>query len=351
MSEQSVFQITYWGTTGTLSAPLRPDQVTEKIVRCITQLVNEGRLHQLAPTGDHRQLIEQMVEELPLHMRSTYGGNTTCVEVRTPDGLFIVDCGSGFRELGRSLQQRWNDSESDCPRKADVLLTHPHFDHTLATPFFGPYYNPRNEFTIWGTVDTLNSLRAILSPVSDLSNVYFPPTFDLMKGVKELNEIQVGQELTFGSTTVRTCPLNHPGGCLAFRFECQGKSFVFASDHEQAKVPDPGLTVFAKGADLLYTEGQYTEAEYLGEKAIPGEGVLPRKGWGHSPVEACVKLAVAAGVRTLHIGHHDPARKDEELMQMEKDAQELLEKLLAPLQPQFGECELIIPCEGLTIEL
>src|SRR5688572_23005701 len=33
-----------------------------------------------------------------------YGGNTSCVEVRTHDGtLIILDCGSGIRELGLHL--------------------------------------------------------------------------------------------------------------------------------------------------------------------------------------------------------------------------------------------------------
>ena len=32
-----------------------------------------------------------------------YGGNTPCVEVRSPDGqLVVLDAGTGIRELGRS---------------------------------------------------------------------------------------------------------------------------------------------------------------------------------------------------------------------------------------------------------
>ena len=34
-----------------------------------------------------------------------YGGNTSCVEVRTPDGgLVILDCGTGAHGLGQELQ-------------------------------------------------------------------------------------------------------------------------------------------------------------------------------------------------------------------------------------------------------
>ena len=38
MSPEPVFTITYWGVTGTMSAPLRPGQVTDKLVRAINTL-------------------------------------------------------------------------------------------------------------------------------------------------------------------------------------------------------------------------------------------------------------------------------------------------------------------------
>ena len=40
--------------------------------------------------------VRRRVEQLPIYLRSTYGGNTTCVEVQTPDELLILDCGSGI---------------------------------------------------------------------------------------------------------------------------------------------------------------------------------------------------------------------------------------------------------------
>jgi len=56
---------------------------------------------------DDTQLEAFVQRHLPMHLRSTYGGNTTCVEVQTPDSLIIIDCGSGFRELGIDLERRW----------------------------------------------------------------------------------------------------------------------------------------------------------------------------------------------------------------------------------------------------
>lgn len=349
MSTEPVFTITYWGTTGTLSAPLRPIQVTEKLIHGIEILANEGRLANLTPGPDLRQRIEEEVAKLPMNVRASYGGNTTCVELQTPDSLLIIDCGSGFRELGLELARRWNVPGYQGSRSAHVLVTHPHLDHTMATAFFAPHYNPKNHFTIWGTNKVLKSMSAVLSPDKEMSSVYFPPTYDMLQAIKKTEEIKAGDTWSIGSTTIRTAALNHPGGCLAFRFENAGRTFVFATDHEQKEVPDPTLLNFARGADLLYTEGQYTLAEYEGREVIPGEAVaLSRKGWGHSPVEWCARTAVAAGVKKLHIGHHDPARRDDHLEQIEKSCQHLARELTPEGQPV---CEIEVPYEGQTFQL
>lgn len=335
----SVFTITYWGATGSISAPLRPAQVTAKVVDTLEHLINAGRLTGLTSGAGLRARLQQEIEALPRHLHSTYGGNTTCVEIATPDRLIILDCGSGFRELGCALQHRWNAPDFQGQRSADVLVTHPHVDHTFATPFFSPYYDSRNTFAIWGTKSVLDSLDAVFSPTSSLSQTFFPPTFDLMKAINKLCELTAGQELTLGSTQIKTRALRHPGGCLAYRLENADRVYVFATDHEQTTSPDPTLTEFAQGADVLYTEGQYTLAEYEGREAVPGETAMSRRGWGHSAIERCVETAIAAGVRHLHLGHRDPVRSDADIARLEHYARELA----------AGRVEVTIPYEGMVV--
>ncbi len=152
---EPVFTITYWGVTGTLTAPLRPPEVTDKLVGAIKHLVEQGRWADLRPGPDLEAIIRHRVEdEVPFKLRSSYGGNTTCVEVQTPDALLILDCGSGFRELGLALEARWRadlpPADGRVARTAHVLVTHPHIDHIYGTPYFAPYYDPANRFTIWG---------------------------------------------------------------------------------------------------------------------------------------------------------------------------------------------------------
>jgi|SRR5579884_714507 len=349
MADEPVFTITYWGLTGTLPAPLRPQEVTDKLVRAVARLVEQDRLRDLRPGPDLERRVRAVVEQhLPLALRSSYGGNTTCVEVRTPDALLILDCGSGFRELGADLERRWGQAGTAAVRRAHVLVTHPHMDHTFATPYFVPYYNPANHFTIWGSQAVLDSLIAVLDPHSGLSKLYFPPTFDQLQALRHFQPLEAGGEIEIGSTRLSTYALNHPGGCLAFRLENAGRSFVFATDHEQKEVPDHGLAEFARGADLLYTEGQYTLTEYEGKVGPAGDAPMPRRGWGHSTVEACVATAVAAGVGELHVGHREPRRGDEELGRVDALVRELARHECRRQGKAEDATRALIPYEGQT---
>lgn len=352
MSAQAAFTITYWGVTGTFCDPLLPGQVTDKMVDAIAALVEKKRLAALEPGADLRDSIRRILEEeLPFALRSTYGGNTTCVEVRTPDALLILDCGSGFRELGQALDARWNGEGEGARRSGHVLLTHAHIDHTFATPYFSPYYDARNSFRIWGPEVTLDSLTAVLDAKSAMSQVYFPPTYSEMKGIRGFMRVEPGADFTIGATRITTHRLNHPGGSMAYRFENSGRVFVFATDHEHLEVPDAGLLEFAREADLFYTEGQYTAAEYSAEIGIAGDPPMSHRGWGHSPVEACIVTALAAGVRRLHLGHRDPRRNDRHIAEFEAYAHRFLEEEVTRRNQPGTSCELLVPYEGMQISI
>src|SRR6266567_3177354 len=60
-----------------------------------------------------------------------YGGNTSCVEVRLGDQIYIFDCGTGFRVLGRELAHEFGDR----PFAAHVFVSHFHWDHIQGMPF------------------------------------------------------------------------------------------------------------------------------------------------------------------------------------------------------------------------
>src|ERR1043166_7508783 len=73
-----------------------------------------------------------------------FGGNTSCVEVTTDSGAcFILDCGTGARQLGAALMAR------KPPIAATILLSHTHWDHIQGFPFFAPLFIPGNEWDIY----------------------------------------------------------------------------------------------------------------------------------------------------------------------------------------------------------
>ncbi len=329
MSEPPALRIRYWGTTGTFARPIGSAELTGKIAAAIVSLRDSGRLKNVVDGSLSVLEIEALLtNSLPLHERSTYGGNTTCVEVRSPNDLLILDAGSGLVELGYELERRWNAPGYCGSRRAHVLLSHSHMDHTYATPFVLPFFDPDNEITIWAPQSVLDNLNAVLDARSALGSIFFPQTYGLLQGIKQLNPIELGSEFTIGDVTVRSLSLNHPGGCVGYRLSSGGKSFVFVTDHEQLQSPDVQLAEFARGADILYADAQYLLDEYEGRVGIGDERAISRVGWGHSTVEGAIATAIAAGVRVLHLGHHDPRRSDEALYQLEQYAIEVAREQL-----------------------
>src|SRR5205807_6401457 len=69
----------------------------------------------------------------PENMR--YGGNTSCVEVRINEHLYVFDCGTGFRILGKHLI-----GSADPALAAHIFISHFHWDHIHGIPFFRPLY-------------------------------------------------------------------------------------------------------------------------------------------------------------------------------------------------------------------
>lgn len=320
------FLVRFWGATGSFANPLPPSAVEQKLARAIRILIGRPEFRQRLDefARDAAALAHFIESHVPYAVRSTFGGNTTCIEIQAPDALIIVDAGSGFRRLGQELARRWDAADYHGDRTGHVLMTHSHLDHTFATPFVDPYYDPRNCFQIWAPHKVVRSLQTVFSPKSSLRSVFIPHTSELLAGVKRFTTIQAGDEFAIGNTRIRTCALDHPGGCLAYRLEQAGKSVVIATDHEHRTSPDRDLAAFARGADLLYLDAQYLDAEYQGHAGLAGEPPHSRRGWGHSTIEAVIPTGVSAGVRRLILGHHDPKRTDERLAELETLARQQL---------------------------
>ncbi|MCY1022445.1 MBL fold metallo-hydrolase [Pyxidicoccus sp. MSG2] len=226
-----------------------------------------------------------------------YGGNTPCVEIRCGDELLIFDLGSGARALGDALLAEAK------PVRGSIFISHYHYDHLQGLPFFGPIFVPSNAFTLYGSPRNGQTVKQILG--GQMVQPYFPVTAEgVFRAQLTYRDLSPTETLEVGPAKVSMLELNHPGGNLGYRVDCEGRSVVYATDVEHSSTMDPGLFEFARGADLLIYDSMYTEDEYQGRKGPA------RTGWGHSTWQAAVRAADAADVKTLVLFHHDPGRDD-----------------------------------------
>src|SRR3984893_6991007 len=146
MTDGRQFRIRYWGVTGTLARTMMPDEVVDKIARAVQHLLERGMLEELGGLRRDLPALRQRLETcLPREPRSSYRGNSTCVEIETPEELIVLDCGSGVRDLGYKLEARWNAPGYTGSSKAHVILTHTHIDHIVGIPFVEVFYDAKND--------------------------------------------------------------------------------------------------------------------------------------------------------------------------------------------------------------
>ena len=235
------------------------------------------------------------------------GGNTTCVEVRAGSEIIIFDAGTGLRELGCELM-------AELPVSVKLFFTHVHWDHIQGFPFFAPAFGKGNRFDLYGGRKVTASLSEILSGQMEFPN--FPVSLDAMGSRMHFHDLHEGEIVSAGGATVTNTNLNHPGGVIAYRVDYQGHSVVFATDTEHYSCLDEKLVNLARGADVLIYDAMYTPEEYAGDTGEPS-----KTGWGHSTWEEGVRVARAAGVRSLVLTHHDPDHDDDQVRAIEEAAQ------------------------------
>ena len=247
-----------------------------------------------------------------------YGGNTTCIEVRGDDGtLVILDAGTGIFPLAQMLLR-------ELPVKANIFITHTHWDHIQGLPFFTPLYIPGSTVKIYGAYDLISS-RGI-EQVMDVQMQYsfFPIREAELRAGVEYQTLNVGESVTIGALTVTPVMLNHPVTNFGYRIEGDGSSMFFTGDHEPwANIYAPEDDEFAEfqqmvdnqqaevdrhlqGVDLLIVDSSYTAAEYKAGKV----------GWGHGTYEGHVAWARRLGVKRMLCTHHEPTRSDDQLEQV-----------------------------------
>lgn len=263
-----------------------------------------------------------------------YGGNTSCVELEIDGNYFVLDAGTGIRLLGLDLHQRRERGT------INLLISHPHWDHIQGLPFFMPAFREEYELNIFGYESTNQELEKIIA--NQMDPTYFPVQLGDLDAKLNFNKVAEGS-FRIDDIRIDSIFLNHPGYNIAYRFNWKGKTLVYATDNqpygfcphlgswatdeyfENAKNHsfkhvelyfedlNERIIDFAKGADLLIHDTQYTPEEF--RRKID---------WGHSSYEFTAELAIQADVESVILFHHEPEHSDEMVRQIETQTNNIL---------------------------
>ena len=258
-----------------------------------------------------------------------YGGDTTCLEIRTKnDEVIIVDAGTGIRRLGNELLNEGR-------HEYNIIFTHAHWDHILGFPFFKPIYVKGARINFFGCPFAQQSVKDLVA--KSMKPPYFPVNFE---DIKAKIVFRGACKESFTIDTVRVTPilLSHPNQGLGYKFEGDGKSFVFLTDNELTLKHPGGLDYrdyvdFCSHANLLMHDSEFTEKDYV-----------LKKGWGHSTYSDALRLALDAGVKQFGLFHHNQDRTDTEL-------DEIVEDCRNTIRCRKSDLACLGVCTGTEIEL
>ena len=249
--------------------------------------------------------------ELDFAVARTFGGNSSCVEIETGGGEYVLcDLGSGVRLFGISVLARHGPAR---PNTFHVFMSHVHWDHIVGFPFFTPAYIPGNRIRIYGGHAELDeAFRRQHGAPS------FPVEWGQLGASIEFVRLETGRPYEIAGLQVTLKRQRHGGDSYGYRFERAGQSAVYSTDSEHkldAPEETQAFVEFFRDADLVIFDAQYSLAE----------AVSVKEDWGHSSNVVGVELAQLARVRHLCLFHHEPILEDEQIAAMLRETRRLEE--------------------------
>jgi len=317
-------RVHFWGTRGSLPAPLREREVRTKIRDAL-----------FAARGlplETDAAIDAFIDELPFSVHGTFGGNTSCVEiVAGGDEYVICDLGTGVREFGNHVVAEHGPAVKKC---FNVFLSHLHWDHIMGFPFFRPAYIP-------GNVIRIHSCHAALGEAlhKQQSEPCFPVDFRALPATIEFVALEPGRTYDIAGLSVTSIKQFHAGDSYGYRFSGGNKTIVYSTDceHKYSNLDQSyPFIAFYRDADVLIFDAMYSLADTISVK----------EDWGHSSNVVAVELAHAARAKRLVLFHHEPAYDDHMIEEVFADAVRF-EEISRP----GDKVEVISAYDGLELEL
>ena len=234
---------------------------------------------------------------------SKFGGNTSCMTVKTGDEDLIIDAGSGLFAYQEKLRLLGGGDYKHQP-PFNILISHLHLDHIIGLGMFAPAWD--------GAKVKLYTINRSSEPLKDqVLGVFAPPYWpNNMKRLDnvEVVEIELYTPFKIGVFTVTAFVAAHPDATISFHVTDGKKNFVHLLDSEYDSEIYPNYEShkkFFENADLVVFDACYLPDDYP-----------KHAGWGHSSVRHGVEIAKKWGVKLMMFSHFGQHYGDDELRSM-----------------------------------
>ncbi|MDE3269751.1 MAG: MBL fold metallo-hydrolase [Pseudomonadota bacterium] len=289
-------KLKFWGTRGSSPRSVSHDSLVEMLVGLAQneQLTND--------TDKLRATLKGLARPL------TYGGNTTCIEIKHNSGSFIIDLGTGLVDYGRQIGER--------SRHHKVFLTHLHWDHVIGLPFFSPLYEH-------GSVVDIYHVHSYAAKHLELlfNGINFPVLWQNIEAEINFHQLATRTLVEVDGVAITPFTLDHPGHAYGYRFDVDGKSVAVALDTKLDRSTPEEL-----GKDLVC----YQNLDYLiFDSHYEPHELEKHYDWGHSSPARGIDLAFRENISNIVLVHHSPDAVDSDIHRKCEDAVTYADKIAA----------------------
>ena len=246
--------------------------------------------------------------------KMNYGGDTSCVEIRTKENdLIILDMGTGLNNAGKAILDDKNP-----PKNINIFLSHYHWDHILGFLTFMPIYDESYTINIYG-----NNKQTSIKQISEklLDKTFWPVSLDMLKAKINFIELE-NRELEINNIKISCSEHDHPNGATSYKVNINNFKIVYTTDCEHSNsILNKNVIEFARNADILIHDSHFTPTD-----------LLAHLGWGHSSWEQAAEIAREANVKNLFLFHFSPEYNDRKIEKIEQNAQKIFNLTIAARQ-------------------
>ena len=280
-----------------------------------------------------------------------YGGQTSCVEVRSVTGAcLVVDAGTGLRALGQKLATEQGTAPT---WRYNMFLSHVHWDHIQGLPFFEPAYMQGTTIHIYAMRVAADELRQVVGGIT--RHEFFPVPLEAVPADFEFHEVDAGKSFELDDFEILPIALNHPYGAVGYRIESDTTSLAYLSDtapftdmlHKRHFLAGPEKPSAADRHELDKLKADLLESIQGTDTVIYDTHFLPQEyekfpHYGHSTPEHALDMVSGNGVRRLILYHHAPNHTDDIMDEVARTYQE---------KGEARGVEVIVAREGMVLSV